>query len=316
MKIRSSAALAAAASSVLLLSACSTSTDDSASASSDSDLPLIAASFYPLQFVAEQVGGDLIDVLPLAQPGVEPHDLELSPATVRSLSKADLVLYLTDFQAAVDDAIESTGVTGLDVTDYVTLMDGDDEDEHEDEEHEDEEEEEHDHGDVDPHFWLDPTLLAEYADAVADAFGEIDPDNADTYTANAEALNTELEQIDADYTEGLASCERTTIVTSHSAFGYLAAAYGLTQESIAGIDPDTEPSPARLRELRTIVEETGTTTVFTEDAVSANVAKSLAEDAGVETTVLSPIETVADGEDYIEVMNTNLETLRSALGCS
>ncbi|WP_062201904.1 metal ABC transporter substrate-binding protein [Demequina salsinemoris] len=314
MKTRSSAALAAVASSALLLSACSTSTSASANASSDSDLPIIAASFYPLQFVAEQVGGDLIDVLPLAQPGVEPHDLELSPATVRSLSKAGLVLYLHDFQAAVDDAIDSTGVTGLDVADVVTLMEASDET---DEEHADEDEDEdHAHGDVDPHFWLDPTLLAEYADAVADAFAEIDPDNADTYTANAESLDAELEQLDADYTEGLAQCERTTIVTSHSAFAYLAAAYGLTQESIAGIDPETEPSPARLRELRDLVEETGTTTVFTEDAVSANVAKSLADDAGVTTTVLSPIETVADGEDYIDVMNTNLETLRSALGCS
>ncbi|WP_062315936.1 metal ABC transporter substrate-binding protein [Demequina maris] len=307
------ALIAAAAVSTLALTACSAS-DSGAGASGDaSDASLtVATAFYPLQFVAEQVGGDLVEVVSMTPAGVEPHDVELSPSTVRQLGTADLALYLSDFQPAVDDAISTTGVEALDAAEAVELHAAE---EHADEDEHADEEDDHDHGSSDPHFWLDPELLAHYADAVGEAFAAADPDNADTYTANAEALHASLDDLDTQYTDGLAQCERDTIVTGHEAFGYLADAYGLHQEGIAGLDPESEPSPARILEIKDIIAETGATTIFTEDAVSASVAEALATDVGVETTVLSPVETVADGDDYIAVMTRNLSTLEDALGC-
>ncbi|MDN4476476.1 metal ABC transporter substrate-binding protein [Demequina sp. SYSU T00192] len=310
---KTSALIAAAAVSTLALTACSAS-DGGAGASGDaSDASLtVATAFYPLQFVAEQVGGDLVEVVSMTPAGVEPHDVELSPSTVRQLGTADLALYLSDFQPAVDDAISTTGVEALDAAEAVELHAAE---EHADEDEHAEEEDDHDHGSSDPHFWLDPELLAHYADAVGEAFAAADPDNADTYTANAEALHASLDDLDTRYTDGLAQCERDTIVTGHEAFGYLADAYGLHQEGVAGLDPESEPSPARILEIKDIIAETGATTIFTEDAVSASVAEALATDVGVETTVLSPVETVADGDDYIAVMTRNLATLEDALGC-
>ncbi|WP_062466681.1 metal ABC transporter substrate-binding protein [Demequina maris] len=307
------ALIAAAAVSSIALTACSAS-DSGAGASGDaSDASLtVATAFYPLQFVAEQVGGDLVEVVSMTPAGVEPHDVELSPSTVRQLGTADLALYLSDFQPAVDDAISTTGVEALDAAEAVELHAAE---EHADEDEHADEEDDHDHGSSDPHFWLDPELLAHYADAVGEAFAAADPDNADTYTANAEALHASLDDLDTQYTDGLAQCERDTIVTGHEAFGYLADAYGLHQEGIAGLDPESEPSPARILEIKDIIAETGATTIFTEDAVSASVAEALATDVGVETTVLSPVETVADGDDYIAVMTRNLSTLEDALGC-
>ncbi|WP_228372871.1 metal ABC transporter substrate-binding protein [Demequina subtropica] len=308
---KTSALIAAAAASTLTLTACSTSEPSvDGSASGDGALT-VATAFYPLQFVAEQVGGDRIVVVSMTPAGVEPHDVELSPATVRHLGTADLALYLSEFQPAVDDAISTTGVEALDAAEVIELHAAA---EHADEDHA-EEEDEHDHGSSDPHFWLDPDLLAHYADAVGDAFAAADPENADTYTANAETLHAALEDLDAQYESGLAQCERDTIVTGHEAFGYLADAYGLHQEGIAGLDPESEPSPARILEIKDIIAETGATTIFTEDAVSASVAEALASDVGVETEVLSPVETVADGDDYIGVMTRNLSVLEDALGC-
>ncbi|MDN4482356.1 metal ABC transporter substrate-binding protein [Demequina lignilytica] len=304
------ALIAAAAASTLALTACSTGTSETSASSDASSASLtVATAFYPLQFVAEQVGGDLVSLVSMTPAGVEPHDVELSPATVRQLGTADLALYLSEFQPAVDDAISTTGVEALDAAAVIELHEAEEHD------HEEEGEDEHDHGSEDPHFWLDPTLLAAYGDSVGEAFAAADPDNAETYTANAAALHAALDDLDGQFSSGLAQCERDTIVTSHEAFGYLAEAYGLHQEGIAGLDPENEPSPARILELKDIIVETGATTIFTEDAVSASVAEALASDVGVETTVLSPVETVADGDDYIAVMTRNLAALEDALSC-
>lgn len=306
-------AIVSGAAGLLLVTGCAG--DPSGDASGTTDLT-VAAAFYPLQFVAQEVGGDHVNVIALASPGVEPHDLELSPSAVRQLDSADLVLYLSDFQPAVDDAIDSTGAKGFDAASAVTLLPAEHGDHADEGDNEDEDHDDHDHGINDPHFWLDPTLLATYATAVGEQFAALDPANADTYTANANALVDTLNGIDTDYSSGLEQCTRTDIVTSHEAFGYLAARYGLEQIGIAGIDPETEPSPARLLEIRDVVKETGTTTIFTESLINTAVADSIAHDTGATTAVLDPIESVLDDDDYATVMARNLETLRTALGCA
>jgi zinc transport system substrate-binding protein len=275
------------------------------SASSDAATLTVAASFYPLEYVAEHVGGDHVNMIALAPPGVEPHDLELSPSAVRELSQSDLVLYLKGLSPAVDDAVANSDATSLDAADVVSLRPAVAGGEEEGEEP----------LAFDPHFWLDPTLLAQYATAVGEEFGKLDPANADTYTANAEALVTTLNGIDSDYSAGLTQCERRDIVTAHQAFAYLAARYDLNQIGIAGIDPEAEPSPKRLLEIRNVVEQTGTTTIFTESLVNTAVADSIAKDTGATTAVLDPIESVLNDDDYATVMARNLDTLRTALAC-
>ncbi|WP_062079015.1 metal ABC transporter substrate-binding protein [Demequina globuliformis] len=332
----------------LVLAGCSSASpedsSDSAAADSTDATLTVGSAFYPLQFVAERVGGELVAVEPLIGSGVEPHDAELSPKTVRDMQNMDTVLFQSDFQPAIDDAVDTTGVRSLDSHhiidehgadvaehaegsheghDHADDESGEDDHDHADESaeaedaHSDEADSHdgHDHGSLDPHFWLDPTLLAEYTEDVIAEFSDLDPANADTYAANGQQLLTDLDALDASYTDGLATCERDDIFVGHEAFGYLTLRYDLTQEGLAGIDPESEPSPARVREIRDMVEASGATTIFTEDEVSADVAESIAEDVGVEVLVLSPIETVADGEDYLGVMETNLENLRTGLGC-
>ena len=206
---------------VLNLTACA-----SAEETTPSDAPAltVAAAFYPLQFIAERIGGNPVKVISLTPPGVEPHDLELSPSGVREVRDADIVLYISGFQPKVDDAIGATEANGFDVSDIVDLMGGDE-------------------GNVgtDPHFWLDPVLLTQYAEAVTEEFATLDPDNADLYRSNDAALTADLAELDTLYAEGLSTCERDTILVSHEAFGYLALRYGLTQVGLSGINPEAEP---------------------------------------------------------------------------
>ena len=282
------------------------------------------ASFYPLAWVTERVAGDAWTVQNLTQPGQEPHDLDLTIAQTAALEDADLVVLAEGFQPAVDGTVEGTDAPVVDAASVVELLpasaeehEGETEEEHA--EHGGEEgEERHDHGDLDPHFWLDPLLVADFADAVADELADVDPDGATTYADNAAALRTELETLDQEFSDGLASCERSTTVVSHDAFGYLAR-YGLDFEPIAGLSPDAEPTAADLARLQSLISSDGVTTVFSERLVSAKMADTLASDLGITTAVLDPLEGLSDetsGEDYLSLMRENLTALRAANGCS
>ncbi len=264
----------------------------------------VVVGFYPLQYLAERVGGDLVDVSSLAQPGAEPHDLELSPQQIVQIADADLVLYLGGVQPAVDDAVaENASDTSFDALGATSLEDGYQELGTDEE------------SGTDPHVWLDPTKYAELAAAVAGRLADIDPDNAATYDDNAASLVADLTALDDEFEAGLGSCERTEIVTTHNAFGYLAARYGLEQVAISGLSPDDEPSPQKLAEVQSFAQSHGVTTIFYEDAVSPDYAETIASQIGAKAAVLSPLEVVGDGEDYLSVMRTNLATLLAALGC-
>lgn len=281
------------------------------------DGPQVVAAFYALEYAADRVVGDHYAVSSLTTPGVDAHDIELTPGQIASLADADLVIHLSGFQPAVDQAIEAAGVTNvLDVADAAELI-SDDHDDHEGHEHDDDAHDGHDHGDHDPHFWLDPERLADVGDAIADALAANGGD-AEALSTNADALRADLEDIDRAYAEGLAQCERREFITSHTAFGYLADAYDLTEIGIAGISPHAEASPTRVAEIHDLAREHGITTVFFETLTSDAVATSIAGDLGLTTAVLDPIEGISDqspGTDYPSIMNANLEALRTANGC-
>ena len=276
----------------------------------------VSTSFYPIQYLAQAIGGEHVAVTSVTPTNVEPHDFELSPKDVTALSASSLVLYVSGFQPSLDDALtQVSGPTVVDLAGSVDLVHHDGvEEEHE----EGATEAAHDHdaaAALDPHFWLDPVRMQAAAKAVEAALAQADPAHADDYAANLDTLNATLTDLNTSYSTGLGHCERTTFVTSHAAFGYLADRYSLTQASISGVDPESEPSPAELAEVKKVVESTGTTTIFTEELVSPETAQAVAAETGAQTRVLSPIESAPEDGDYAGVMRTNLEELRTALSC-
>lgn len=264
--------------------------------SDDHDSLRIVAGFYPLAEVATRVGGTAVSVDNLTAAGAEPHDLELRPSQVADIEDADLVVLLgRGFQPAVERAARDRQTIFL--LDDLSIR-GDD-----------------------PHIWLDPRLMVRIVRRVAEALEAADSSRRSTFAANARRYEQELEALDDEYERGLARCRHREIVTAHAAFGRLAARYGLTLESIAGLSPDAEPSPDRLAQLTDLVRKRGVTTIFTETLVSPRVARTLAREAGVRTEVLDPIEglsraQLAAGANYVSVMRANLRKLRTALECS
>ncbi|MFG2866838.1 metal ABC transporter substrate-binding protein [Streptomyces sp. NPDC048338] len=299
------------------LSACS-GTSDAAGKNSDGKLDVVA-SFYPMQYLAEQIGGDHVAVTTLTKPGVEPHDLDLKPRQIGELGEAGYILYLKGVQPAVDDAIKQAGVEHT--VDAATLTELEAHGTAVGHEHGGEHgaEEGHDHGEAgtDPHIWLDPVKYAEVAKGVGASLEKADPANAADYRKNTDALVKKLGDLDTAFASGLRNTATKTFITTHSAFGYLAERYGLDQEGITGIDPESEPSPARVKELQDIAKKDKVSTVFFETLASDKTAKTLAGDTGLRTDVLDPLEGITDksrGDDYIEVMQSNLAALKKALG--
>lgn len=275
----------------------------------------VVASFYPMAWLAEKVGGDDVLVRTLTRPGTEPHDLELTARQVANIEDAGLAVYVGGVQPAVDEAVrEHAKGRSLDAAALVRTLpppgETDDEEAHDGVHHR--------AASYDPHLWLDPSRMAAVATALGERLAAADPGHASGHRRRAEATAAELTGLDRAFHDGLKTCARRDIVTAHAAFGYLADRYGLRQIPVAGVDPSGGPSPKRLAELTRLVSATGATTIFTETLTSPKVAEALAREAGVRTAVLDPVEGVAAGssDDYTTIMQRNLRTLRPALECS
>ncbi|WP_198351515.1 metal ABC transporter substrate-binding protein [Streptomyces typhae] len=334
-RLISSAALATAT--VLGLTALTACSSDAADKNNEDKLDVVA-SFYPMEYLAKEIGGDDVEVTGLTEPGQEPHDLEISAKQTAQLENADAALYLKGLQPSVDEAIGQSGIkTKIDAASLTSMEKhgnevgghAEEHDEHGDEHGKEEghaEEEgheghghDHDHGGKDPHIWLDPVKYAEVAEGVGKAFAKADPEHKGTYEKNTAALVKKLKGLDTDFRNGLKDTESAdkVFITTHAAFGYLAERYGLTEEAITGLDPEGEPSANRVRDLQRMAKADGVTTVFYETLVSDKTARTLADDAGLKTDVLDPIEGItkkSKGDDYIQVMRSNLTALQKALG--
>ena len=293
--------------------------------SGTSEVPVVAVSSYPLAFIAETVGGDKVQIVDLSSSGGHAHDMELSPAQVNQLSSASIALYLSQgFQPAVETAIQRTGVTSLDGFSAIP---------------------EDDIISGDPHVWLDPLAVASIGDELAATLADLDPANAEYFEANASDLDATMSEIDGEYSTALAACGGQTLLTTHEAFGYLAKRYDLEQVGILGIDPDAEPSPARLVEISKLIEDRGVTALFVEpagaahdhdheaedeghdhdeadhdheaDATTAPGSDKLASALGISQETLDTLETQVDPtKNLVDVFRSNLVSLQHGLSCA
>ncbi|MGN9837906.1 metal ABC transporter substrate-binding protein [Nonomuraea sp. H19] len=306
---RSCAAGLLAGATLLTLAACgsgSAETAETTESAASGGKPNVVAAFYPLQWLTEQVGGSDVQITTLTAPGVEPHDLELGLQQVSEIKDAALTVYIKGVQPAVDDAVDQAKSFDA-ATAVTTLPAGDHAEEEEGHAHEEE-------VSYDPHIWLDPSRLATVATKLGERMAAADAAHAQAYKDRAAKTAAALGALDQEFTKGLSSCKTKTLVTAHEAFGYLADRYKLKQVGIT-LDPETEPSPARISEVAKLAKTEGVTTIFTESLVSPKVAEVLANEVGAKTAVLDPLESKPSG-DYLSAMRDNLKTLQSALGCT
>jgi zinc transport system substrate-binding protein len=273
-----------------------------------------ALPIYPLAFAAEGVAGDLAEVVSLAGPGVEPHDLELTPGDVAKINDADLVVYIPEFIPALDAVVKTLDQSKvINATQGITLISGDSHS-HEGEEAHSEEEGHSDESATDPHIWLNPSNMVLIGNSIAQALSALTSDSA--INENRSGFENALTTLASDYTAKLANCSIKALVVSHEAFGYIANAYGFEQVGISGLSPEAEPSPARLAEVAKIAKAENATTIYYESLVDPKVAKTLADELKITAEMLDPLESPPASGDYLSVMQQNLDTLVKGQVCS
>jgi zinc transport system substrate-binding protein len=272
--------------------------------------PLVVASFYPMYEFSRQVAGDRAEVVSLVPPGVEPHDWEPSPQKLVEVQNARLLVYNgAGFEPWVDKLLHDvTGkkiivietTRGLDLIPATAPGPA--------------------AGGGDPHAWLDPVLAQSQVEAIRAGLAQGDPANKAAYDEHARAFRARLAALDAAFQAGLRDCEHRDIVVSHAAFAYLARRYRLTQVAVMGLAPESEPSPAEVAAIANLARRRKVTYIFFETLVSSRLAETLAREIGAKTLVLNPIEGLtkeeaAAGKGYVDLMEANLQSLRTGLGC-
>lgn len=256
----------------------------------------VTASFYPMYYFANQIGGEHASVTNLTPAGTEPHDYELTAQDIISIQDSQLlILNGGQLEPWAEDVTTDLSNNTIVVEAAGAVM-------------------------TDPHVWLSPKLASAEVQTITDAFIQADPNHTTVYQANSQDLLDRLDQLDRQYTAGLADCDSHIIVTSHTAFSYLASAYGLEQLAIAGLSPEVEPSLDELADITDFAENNHVDYIFFESLVSPKLAETIATEVGAQTLVLNPIEGLTDdeiaaGQDYFTVMQENLTNLRVALQC-
>ncbi|MDO8499271.1 MAG: zinc ABC transporter substrate-binding protein [bacterium] len=268
----------------------------------------VSASFYSLYWFATQIAGDKAIVYNITPAGAEPHDYDLTTQDMKRIVDGQLLVLNGGKLEAWGDKITDTlkgshtkvAVVGEDLASQTMLEDGETV--------------------RDPHVWLDPVFARQEVSAITTAMAAVDPSNADFYQENASALNNRLEDLNQKYIQGLSSCVKRDIITSHTAFGYLARAYKLNQVAISGLSPDAEPSPRQLATVAKFAKSNQVKYIFFESLVSPKLSQTIANEIGAQTLVLNPLEGLSDteiasGKNYLTVMIDNLTNLKIALQC-
>lgn len=267
----------------------------------------VVTSFYPIYFLAKEIGGEQTNVINMIPAGVEPHDWSPKSRDLDTVSDAQLFLYNgAGLEGWVDDFLEGlpkdSKLLTLKASDGISLIAGNSEND----------------TTVDPHTWVSPKSMMTMGKNILGSLVKVDPGHRADYEANFAKLDEKLAALDAEYTAKLNPLPHKDIVTSHQAFGYLARDYGLQQVAIMGLSPDAEPKAQDLLRIAKFVKENNVKYIFFEELVTDELAKTLAREANAQTMVLNPLEGLTPeqekkGEDYFSLMEANLQNLVQAL---
>jgi zinc transport system substrate-binding protein len=276
----------------------------------------VVATFYPLAFFTQEIGGEHVQVTQLVPSNTEIHNWEPSAQDITATENADIIIYNGAgldhwMQDEILPALTNTKTrTTVDTTDGLSLL------QTTTEEHE---EHEHNHGDYDPHTWVSPYMAKLQAEKIYEALVQQDPAHETYYTDSWETLKTSLEQIDADYTKTLADKQKNAIFVSHEAFGYLADRYNFTQHGVIGLSADEQPSAAAIANIIDLMVQHETYVVYVDPVYSEEYAQTLKNELETQTeqtvTILKLYLATGpvDGKDYLEQQLFNLETLQVGL---
>lgn len=312
----------------LLVSGCGQQTAEPSDGTPQPTKIKVVASVYPVYEFVRQVGGDKVEIDLLVPAGAEPHEWEPSAKDLVKVKNAKLFFFHgANFEHWIGKVVakDVLGATAaVEISKGIELKAGtphshNHSHDHGEHKHTDNNKSDHTEGEIDPHVWLDPVLAQQEVSTIAEALAAVDTANAAYYRENAINYNQELQKLHEEYQSSLQNVKQRTIITTHAAFGYLAARYRLEQVAIMGLSPDAEPTPEKMADIIKVCRERQINYIFSETIVSSKLAETLAKEAGAKVLVLHPVDAVTpdeakQGKDYLTLMRENLANLKQALG--
>ena len=283
----------------------------------DGKLPVVA-SFSILGDMTQRVGGERIAVTTLVGPDGDAHVYEPGPADAKAVAAARvLVVNGLGFEGWMDRLEQAAGFKGVEAVASAGVaplsMAEADEAGHDDHEHD------HGHGGVDPHAWQNVANAQAYIRNIAAALERADPEGAAVYRANAQAYLAEVEALDAEIRAAMTAipAPQRVLVTSHDAFGYFAAAYGVTVLAPQGMSTESEASAADVAGLIRQIRADGVRAVFVENITNPRLLEQVSRetDAAIGGVLFSDALSPPGGPaaTYVEMMRHNAWTIASAL---
>lgn len=268
----------------------------------------VVATMSVVGDLAEQVGGERVEVEVIVPVGADPHTFEPTPSDAASLEGAQLVVangagLEEGWLLRMVEGHEAPLVLLAEGLDLLVVEEGEDA------------------GEVDPHLWNDPVLIYEYVDALLGAYLEADPDGEEDYRANADAYREVLDALDAWIAQGVETIpsDQRLLVTTHDAFSYFGERYGLTiPGTLYGVSTENEPSAAAVADLVTAIREAGVPTVFVETLANPQLMQRVADESGAEVGDELLGDSVGDpgsgAETYEGMMRYNVTAIVTGLG--
>ncbi len=260
------------------------------------EVPKVMTDIAPIQSLVARVmqGVGTPDVL--LPPGASPHDFAMRPSDADRLANADLIIWvghgLTPWleEPLGTLAPDAAKLELLDTTGWSMLQARADPEFAEEELHDDEAEASHDddHSGVDPHAWLDPSNAAVFMTLTAQALAAADPDNAATYSANAQAAQGEMASLKAETLALLAPFAGGTYIVPHDAYQYFEAAFGMPAAGAISLTDASTPGPSRVAELRGKVASGAITCVLTDPQTSPEWTEVLRDGSIANTAFVDP----------------------------
>ncbi len=293
------------------------------------DVPRVAVDIPPVYSLVAKVMGERGDPELFIQPGASPHGYALRPSEAQTLDDADLVVWVSDaltpwLSGPIDnlagdahhlELMDVPGITTLEYREGATfaLNDGAEHDhehhghdhehehehEHEHHHHEDSHDEsghdhdhhghDHSHTGMNPHAWLDPDNARRWLDAIAEQLSEIDPDNAAYYRDNAARGKEELASLEGHIQGRLANSADTRFIVFHDAYQYFEEAFNVHAAGAISIGDASSPSPARVEELQTLVNDENIQCVFSEPQFNPQMVNNVFGDTSAYIGVMDPL---------------------------
>ncbi|MFZ4453870.1 metal ABC transporter solute-binding protein, Zn/Mn family [Salibacterium aidingense] len=310
---------------VLVISACSSEEADENEESADNtEEPLkVYTTLFAWEDFANKIGGEEVEVENIIPAGADAHSFEPTSQTMIDIAESDLFMMngagMEGFAESLNETLEEEGVSSLEVTNGIDLIDFHEEHTHS-HDHTDEHDHDHDHshGDVDPHVWLDPVRSKEAVDNIKDKLIELRPEQEEYFEGNAEEVKNKLTALDEKFSEMADTAENHQFIVSHAAYGYWEDRYDLEQISVSGLSPSDEPSQQELEGIIETVEDTGINHVMFEQNVASKVTEVIQDEVGAEALQLHNLsvrveEEIENQEDYFDLMQQNIEQLSIAL---